>query len=35
MVFEVSGEVFEKEFAEIHAESVAQDCGFLQGLKPK
>ena len=31
MVFEVGGEVFEEEFAEIHAESVAQNCGVAAG----
>src|SRR5579859_2027416 len=34
MVFEVGGEVFKEEFAEIHAESVAQNSRLLQGLKP-
>jgi hypothetical protein len=33
MVFEVAGEVFEEEFAEIHAESVAQNCEVSLGAK--
>ncbi len=33
MVFEVAGEIFEKEFAERHAESVAQNSRLSSGAK--